>query len=165
MPLVNFSSLPPDARVWVFAGDRDLNGEQAGALLRQVDEYLATWQAHGMPLRCAREWRHDRFLAVGIDPTAEQASGCSIDDLFRHLRAIGDGLGTGLLGGGRVFYRDSGGRTQAANRAQFSTLAATGDVTADTMVFDTSVISANDWRERFERRAGDAWTGALIAAS
>lgn len=165
MPQVNFSSLPADARVWVFAADRELDADQARSLLAQVDGYLAQWKAHGMPLRCAREWRYGRFLAVGIDPTAEQASGCSIDDLFRHLRELGSSVGTQMMGGGRVFYRDAQGRTQSVSRAQFSALAVGGDVTGDTMIFDTSVILAGDWRERFERRAGEAWTGELIAAS
>ena len=165
MPQVSFTSLPADARVWVFACDRELTDDQARQLLAQVDGYLGQWKAHGAPLRCAREWLHDRFLAVGIDPTAEQASGCSIDDLFRHLREIGNSLGTQMLGGGRVFYRAADGRTRSASRAEFSVLATRGDVTADTTVFDTSVILADDWRRRFERRAGDAWTAEFMTAS
>ena len=165
MPLVNFSSLPADARVWVFACDRTLTHDETGPLLAQVDAYLAQWKAHDTPLRCARTWLHDRFLAVGIDPTVEQASGCSIDDLFRHLRAIGDGVGTRVVSGGQVFYRDAQGRVQSASRAEFSALAARGDVTGDTIVFDTSLIQAHDWRDRFERRAADAWTAELLAAS
>jgi hypothetical protein len=106
---------------------------------------------------------HSRFLAVGIDPTAEQASGCSIDDLFRTLREIGQSVGTQLLGGGRVFYRDAQGRAQVASRTEFSALAARGDVTGDTTVFDTSVIVADDWRNHFERRAGDGWTAELLS--
>ncbi|MGH7668842.1 MAG: hypothetical protein ACRENQ_05055 [Gemmatimonadaceae bacterium] len=163
MPQVNFSSLPADAKVWVFAGDREMIGDPARSLLAQVDDYLAQWKAHGMPLRCARDWRYDRFLAVGIDPTAEQASGCAIDDLFRHLRGIGSSVGTPLLGGGRVFYRDVQGRIQSVSRATFSALAASGDVTTDTIIFDTSVILADDWREQFERRAGEMWAKDLMA--
>ena len=165
MPLVNFSSLPADARVWVFACDRTLTEDETGPLLAQVDAYLAEWKAHGTPLRCARTWLHDRFLAVGIDPTVEQASGCSVDDLFRRLRAIGDGLGTRVVSGGQVFYRDAQGRVQSASRVEFSALAARGDVTGDTIVFDTSLIQADDWRDRFERRAADAWTAELLATS
>ncbi len=165
MPLVAFSALPADARVWVFACDRNLTADEAGSLLSEVDVYLRQWKAHGSPLRCAREWVHDRFLAVGIDPTAEQASGCSIDDLFRNLREIGKGIGAQLLGGGRVFYRDAAGHPQSATRPEFSALAAGGSVTRNTTIFDTSVISATDWRERFERPAGDAWTAELLAAS
>lgn len=165
MPLVSFATLPADARVWVFACDRNLTPEESQPLLAQADAYLEQWKAHGSPLRCAREWVHNRFLAVGIDPTAEQASGCSIDDLFRHLRQIGNEISTQMLAGGRVFYRDPEGRPQSVTRPAFSALAASGDVTQETTIFDTSVISAADWRERFERRAGDAWTAELIAAS
>lgn len=164
MPLTNFESLPSNARVWVFACDRNLTGDEAKPLLAQADAYLAQWKAHGSPLRCAREWLHHRFLAVGIDPTAEQASGCSIDGLFRSLREIGQSVGTQVLGGGRVFYRDAEGNAQVVSRAEFSALATRGDVTADTTVFDTSVILADDWRHHFERRAGDAWTAELLSA-
>ena len=143
MPVVNFSALPQQARVWVFACDRDLDCEHARPLLAQVDAYLAQWKAHGSPLRCAREWIHHRFLAVGIDPTAEQASGCSIDDLFRQLRTIGASANTQIVGGGRVFYRDAAGAVHTVSRREFSERAARGDVTADTTVFDTSVGTAD----------------------
>ena len=165
MPLTTFSSLPSQSRVWVFACDRNLSDHEALPLLAEADAYLAQWKAHGAPLRCAREWVHHRFLVVGIDPTAEQASGCSIDQLFRSLREIGQLAGTPLVGGGRVFYRDAGGDAQAVSRAEFSALAAKGDVTADTIVFDTTIILADDWRQRFERKAGDAWTAELLPAS
>ena len=165
MPAVSFSSLPPDARVWVFASDRELSNGDARTLLSGIDAYLAQWQAHGAPLRCARDWRDDRFLAIGVDPTAEQASGCSIDGMFRHLRQLEQTVGARLVGGGRVFYRDSAGATRCVSRAEFADLAQRGDVTPETAIFDTSLTSAADWRGRFERRARDAWTVELLGVS
>src|SRR5688572_9478450 len=116
MPVVDFGALPANARVWVFPSDRPLTGADARALLEEVDRFLEQWKAHGAPLRSAREWRDDRFLVIGVDPSAEQASGCSIDGLFRGLRALESALGTVLVAGGRVFYRDAQGRPQAASR-------------------------------------------------
>ncbi len=165
MPTTDFSSLPTAARVWVFACERPLAAAEAGPFLAQVDAYLAQWKAHGVPLRCARDWREDRFLAIGIDPTAEQASGCSIDDLFRRLREMGNAIGAQVMAGGRVFYRDATGQIRSASRAEFSAMAARGDVTADTPVFDTSVIEAEAWRTGFERSAGETWTRALLGVS
>lgn len=165
MPLAAFPSLPDTARVWVFACDRNLTCDQARPLLAQVDAYLAQWKAHGTPLHCAREWLHDRFLAVGIDPTVEQASGCSIDDLFRHLREIGAAVGAQMLSGGQVFFRDADGNARSASRGEFAAMAVRRDVTADTTIFDTSLISASDWRQRFERRAGEVWTAELLPTS
>ena len=120
MPVVDFKDLPAASRVWVFASDKPLTGSDATKLLATVDGFLAQWKAHGAPLRSAREWRDDRFLAIGVDPTAEQASGCSIDGLFRGLRELERELSTTLVAGGRVFYRDgSGSVTKAARKVAF----------------------------------------------
>lgn len=165
MPVVSFAALPSGARVWVFASDRPLRGKDSDMLLRDVDQFLAQWKAHGAPLRCAREWTHDRFLAIGVDPTAEQASGCSIDGMFRGLQSLERALNTRLVAGGRVFYRDAAGATQTTRRADIAALVQRQELTPDTRVFDTSVTSAGDWRDRFERPARDTWVASLLATA
>jgi hypothetical protein len=163
MPTVPFDKLPSNARVWVFASDRPLVLGEADVLLAEVDRFLDQWKAHGAPLRSAREWREDRFLAIGVDPTTEQASGCSIDGLFRGLRALEGTLATGLVAGGRVFYRDPAGRPQLALRNEVPTLFERGVISDETPVFDTSVTDARGWRERFVQPAGTTWVASLFA--
>jgi hypothetical protein len=161
MPVVDFSALPPNARVWVFASDRPLDGDASKVLLEEVDKFLDQWKAHGAPLRSAREWRDDRFLAIGVDPSAEQASGCSIDGLFRGLKALERPLATGLVAGGRVFYRDAKGHPQVALRKEVPVLFDNGYLTSETPVFDTSLTDAASYRARFERPLRDTWVAAL----
>ena len=162
MPAIAFQALPPEARVWVFASDRPLSGNDSELLLGEVDRFLAQWKAHGHPLRCAREWREDRFLAIGVDPTAEQASGCSIDGLFRGLQTLEKALNTRLVAGGRVFYRDASGAAQVVARPEIAALASKGALTPKTPVFDLSITAAADYRARFESPAGDTWVSALL---
>src|SRR5437868_8198163 len=107
MPVVPFETLPDSARIWVFGSDRLLTEDGAAARLRGVDDYLADWKAHGARLTVAREWRDGRFLAVAVDQSTAGASGCSIDGLFRVLQQLERSVGASLVGGGRVFYRDS----------------------------------------------------------
>ena len=165
MPTVRFTELPTNARVWVFASDRPLQGDEADLLLDEVDRFLSQWKAHGAPLRCAREWRDDRFLAIGVDPTAEQASGCSIDGLFRGLQQLERRLATGLVAGGRVFYRDAAGVARFALRQEVPALFDRGVITEESPVFDTSITDARSWRERFERPARDTWVAALMTSA
>jgi hypothetical protein len=162
MPAVPFETLPDDARLWVFASSAPLAGGGAERLLAAVDDFIDGWAAHGTPLRAARDWRDDRFLAVAVDQSAAGASGCSIDGLFRSLRALEPALGTSLVGAGRVFWRDAAGHVQVGDRARFAAAAAAGDVTADTAVFDPSVTTAEAWRSRFEVPAGQSWHRALL---
>jgi len=163
MPSVPFSELPDDARLWVFAAAAPLAPEQSARLLAEVDAFLDTWAAHGEPLRAARDWRDDRFLAVGVDQSTTGASGCSIDGLFRRLQALEPALGTSMLGGaGRVYWRDTGGRVHTSPRADAKAHAASGAWGPDSPVFDLGVTTAGDWRRRFERPARESWHAALL---
>ena len=165
MPRVSFDALPDDARVWVFGAANGLDNVASERLLGAVDDFLAQWNAHGSPLVCARDWRDERFLAIGVDQSTAGASGCSIDGLFRTLARLEPELGTTLLGGGRVYYRDSDGRVIATTRAMFDQLGREGQIGADTMVFDTSITLASAWRDRFERPVRESWHAQLITAS
>ena len=161
MPIVPFESLPDSARVWVFASDRPLTGAAADTLLAAVDGFLAAWRAHGVPLRCARDWRDGRFLAIGVDVEVEHASGCSIDGLFHRLQQLEREIGSRLVGGGRVFYRSPAG-IETASREEFGQRVAAGDVVRETPVFDTTLTAASRWRTSFEQPASRAWTSVFF---
>jgi hypothetical protein len=160
MPRLPLSSLSADARVWIFASDRPVGDEWAERLLTQVDEFLEKWHAHGSPLTSARDWRDRRFLVIAAD--GEAASGCSIDGLFRTLKNVGAEVGANLVTSGLVFYRDAAGEVQSSTRAQFTEVASSGAITPDTPVFDTSLTTLGDVRDRFERSAGESWHAALL---
>ena len=162
MPQIPFSQLPPSARVWVFAAERPVTGAAAERLLAEVDQFLAGWAAHGTPLRAAREWSDDRFLTIGVDQSTAGASGCSIDGLFRTLQRLEPVLGTSLVGGGRVYYRDISGEVRTASRDEFSELATRGAVTGRTRVIDPTVPTRADWDARFETEAGKSWHATLL---
>jgi hypothetical protein len=162
MPIVPFDQLPDSSRVWVFGSERPLAGAAADTLLASVDQFLSEWRAHGTPLRCAREWRDDRFLAVGVDVNEESASGCSIDGLFRTLQQLERVIGSRLVGGGRVFYRDDGA-VETTTREEFLARVKAGRIVRDTPVFDTSLTAAADWRTKFEQPAEDSWASRYFA--
>lgn len=164
MPIVPFETLPDGSRVWVFGSDRALADADADRLLADVDRFLSQWKAHGVPLVCSRDWRDAHLLTIGVDSTREDASGCSIDGLFRVLQAIERPLGTRLVGGGRVFYRDAAGEVQCATRDQLPELAERRAIGHETAVFDTGITTAGEWRERFEAPARETWVGELLRA-
>jgi hypothetical protein len=162
MPLVPFSEMPDDARVWVFGAAAPVDAIDATKLLAVVDGFLLQWKAHGHPLTSARDWRDDRFLVIAVDQRTEGASGCSIDGLFRALRGHEAAIGTSIVAGGRVFFRDPIGLIHTINRDEFEKLAASREVSGTTPVFDTSVTTVGDYRARFERAAAQSWHATLL---
>lgn len=163
MPLVPFESLSDESRAWVFAAEPALDDALAARLLAMVDGFLEQWAAHGAPLTCGRDWREGRFLTIGADQSTAQASGCSIDGLYRKLGEFEKQHGVSLLSRDAVYYRDESGEVCGASRDEFAQLSSGGNVGAHTSVFDTSVNSLAEWRQRFELPAAGSWHRALLA--
>jgi hypothetical protein len=164
MPLVPFEQMPDDARLWVFGSQTPLDDVDGPRLLTAVDLYLSAWQAHGTPLVCAREFSEDHFLAVAVDERASDASGCSIDGLFRVLQGIEEGIGTSMVGGGLVFFRDASGFVHGCTRAEFTHMASMGEIDGTTPVFDTTLTTVGEFRASFERPAAEGWQAKLFPA-
>lgn len=162
MPLVPIETLPDSARCWIFGADAPLDEVDAPRLLAAVDTFLFTWTAHGVPLVSGREFRDERFLVVAVDEAATEASGCSIDGLFHILHEIEEGIGASLLGGGTIYFRGPDGMVLSCSAADFELLAAQGEVSTATRVFDTTLTELGAARAGFERAAGESWHAKLL---
>lgn len=159
MPRIDFDQLPDRARLWTFGASRPLSAPEEARLLEAVDSFLDEWAAHGVPLRCAREWRHGRFLHVGVDEDAESPSGCSIDAMVRVLKDLERETGVTVVDNAPVWYRGEGG-IERVSRAEFRVRAERGEVGPDTVVFDPTVKRVGALRAgAFERPARDSWHG------
>jgi hypothetical protein len=162
MLLTPFDEFPDSARVWVYGVDRDMAKRSQSVLLDEVDNYLTQWTAHGEPLSAARDWRDDHFLTIAVDQEHAGASGCSIDELFRTLKAVEGKLGAAIVTSGLIFFRDKDRHIRSVTRDEFSELGAAGEVSGDTEVFDPSVTTLGEWRSRFASRAADSWHASLL---
>jgi hypothetical protein len=162
MPLVQLKDLPGSARTWVFGADKTLDDPASETLLAEVDRFLPQWKAHGSPLTVGRDWRYGRFLTVAVDQSTAGASGCSIDGLFRSLKALEPKLGASLVTSGLVFYRDQTGSIQSVDREGFSALGARGKIESGTKVFDPTVTTLAEWRACFELDASQSWHAGLL---
>ena len=162
MPRTSFDSLPADARLWIFAADRELSASDREYLLGTVDGFLDQWGAHGHPLTSARDLRHDRFLLIAVDEAAAGASGCSIDALVRDIKRVEASLGLALVDHGPVLFRQ-GDAIARVPRDEFSDLARAGEVTPQTIVFNNTLTRVGDVRAgRWEVPAAQSWHAAAF---
>jgi hypothetical protein len=161
---IPFSSLPADARLWIFAAERPLTDDEQTRLLGVVDEFLEGWRAHGHPLSAARELRYGQFLLVAVDESQEGASGCSIDAMTRSLTELERQLGVELLNHAPVLYRTPQG-VRRATRPAFGERARAGEITPDTIVFNNTVTRVGDLADRWEVPARASWHGKAFFRS
>jgi len=162
--MTRLADLGEDSRVWIFASPAPLDASRRAALESTIGHFLDGWESHGVRLPAACEILHDRFLVVAADQRTDP-SGCSIDKLFRLLHSLAVESGTSLLETHHVFFRDHEGNVQSATRQGFRELADRDEVSASTIVFDTTIDTLDAIvHGRWEKPAGESWHRRLLAS-
>ena len=153
-----FPTLPDHARLWIYAADRPLSASEQADLLQTLRGFLTSWVSHGRPVQGRADVRHDRFLLLAGEVPGGEISGCGIDASVHAVEAAGAQFGITWLSPLGVFFRDASGGVRSLPRATFRKLVRTGEVTAETSVFDFTITTLGDVRRgRFERPAGETW--------
>jgi hypothetical protein len=145
----------------VFPATRTLGAEDGASLLAELNRFLSGWASHGAPVDGAGALVDDRFVVVSHRPA--EIAGCSRDALLFFLKEAGAKRGVEWTGGARVFYRDASGSVTDVDRPAFRALAASGGVTPDTVVYDTTVRETDAvLGGRFALPARDSWHARLM---
>ena len=158
MPLTDISTLPDDARIWIFGISPSLDSAGEATVFATVDPFLRDWAAHGTPILAGRALIDGSFLVIAVDQRSD-TSGCSIDRMFGSMRELERKLSVSILDSGRLFTRDADGAVAAMSRSEFRER---GSV--QTRVFDTNAERLGLLRDHsWEKTASDSWHKALLA--
>lgn len=146
--------------------DRTLKAAEREQMLAEMNAFLERWTAHNEALLAGSDLRYGRFLMAATDEAQASASGCSIDELYRRVRMLGETFGVEFASNLNVFYRDSGGAIRSASRAEFAALATKGEVSGETIVFDNGVATVGALRAgKWEQPARESWHAALVTGN
>ena len=153
----NLRSLPRDSRVWIFTLDREISGDELKNLQKMLGEFVASWKAHGKPVRAGVEITYGRFVVVAADSSASEVSGCSIDSMYRSAKDLAQKSGAGLLDIGDIVFREDG-IIRCMPRLEFSEYVRNQRVNGSTIVFDNLVQTLGDYANgKWEIPFASAW--------
>jgi len=84
---VPFESLAPQSRIWVYFANRDFS-DVVSIVEQGLNHLCREWLAHGAPLKASYQIRYNRFVILAVDPSFNEASGCSIDGSVHALQQL-----------------------------------------------------------------------------
>lgn len=156
--LTRLTDLPDDARLWVYAADRDLNDLEEKRVAEILSDFCRSWTSHGRRVQSAADVLEGRFAVIaGMIPDGD-VSGCGIDASVHALDRAASELALQWLPGVMVHYRDENGVIRSIPRSKFRELVRSGTVTSATHVFDLSIQTLGQLRAgMLEQSAGDTW--------
>ncbi len=157
MPFSSFSTLPDSARIWIFSSNRELSPAESEMLMAEVSSFLQSWTAHKVETHASADLRYNRFLIIGADENVAKPGGCSIDEMMRRVRILGETYGVEFIGTPRVDYRAQDGKIRSISRSEFQKMAESKDVVPETIVFDNTITTISELSEKWELSASRSW--------
>ena len=153
---VDFDALPDSSHIWVFQSDRALQQAEIRQLSGFLEAFLQVWRAHGKELQSAYKIVERIFLVVAVNDAIQKATGCSIDLLFRKIGEWERGFGLTFTNRWLTAYRH-GGEIKIASLSAFKEAVQSGEITRETVVFNTVVPDKKAFQNYFETRAAQSW--------
>ncbi len=154
--LVPFENLDGQSKIWIYQSNRSFTEIEKDIILKKTELFLAEWTAHGHSLEAGVQIVYNQFIIIGINEAINEASGCSIDSSVNHIRELGKQLNIDLLEKSKVAIKNN---TSLAlvDFTNIKKMVNEGDITADTEVFNNTIVSKKELESNWIISAGDSW--------
>ena len=162
--LVDFVSLKPHSRVWIYHSKRKFTPAEMDIISESLSSFTSDWKAHGIPLTSSFEVKFDSFIVLAVDEEAHGASGCSIDGSTRAIKELEERLDLGLFDRGKAsFVR--GEELFTVPLKQLKVAAEAGEWNAETPTINTLVATKSELDSAFIVPAGTTWLKRYLPAA
>ena len=155
------NNLPDSSRVWVYQSNRAFTQEELVELKNELDQFGASWEAHGTKLNSAIEIYYNQFIVIFVDESGQEATGCSIDKSVVLVKMIESKYGISLLDRMNLTYKTDDA-VENIRMADFQKLAQKGQIKNTVTVFNNLVISKAEFISKWEVEAKDSWHANLF---
>lgn len=152
---IEFSQLPPSARIWIYQSNRFLSAEEVTKIKSEAINFVEQWTAHQQTLKAGFEILHNLFLILAVDENHNDASGCSIDKSVHFMQHIAKEYNLDLFNRLNVVYRNNG----KLNLIHFSKLLTDikNNDPAQIFIFNNLISSKNQMQTEWEIPLEKSW--------
>lgn len=159
--LVDFKELPNSSRVWIYQASRSFTEKEIVEIQLEMNAFIQNWTAHGQDLKSGYEIRYNRFLIIGLDQSAQSATGCSIDASVHFIQQIEKKYDVELLDKMNVSYKQ-GEYIAYKNLIDFKKMAKQKAISKNTVVFNNLVATKGEYQEHWEVPASESWHARFL---
>jgi hypothetical protein len=157
--------LPPHSRVWIYQASRAFTPEEETLIRERGAAFICDWAAHGTKLIAELQVVLHRFIIVAVDEHIAQASGCSIDKLFRFVQQLQQELQLSLMDRLQVAYwHEPTQQIRSCSLAQLEQLLTNGEIHRFTLVFDNTIQHLGELTTHWVKPLEQTWLKGQIPA-
>jgi len=145
-----FSSLDPDSKVWIFQSTVKLKTKEEAFLKKELDVFLYQWKSHGNNLKADYILFKSHFIIISVDKFFFEASGCSLDKLFKKMKDLGSFLDKDFFQRDYIFFEFSDHKIQNLKIREFK-YNLSRNIIKPLVIYDNSIYLLNQLREEWRK--------------
>jgi hypothetical protein len=152
----SITNMPPSAKVWVYACNRTLTYTEIAAINQAGQEFTASWTAHQQLLSASFDILHNLFFVIGVNEEIAEVSGCGIDKSVHFITQIDKQYNLGLFNRMQLELRLTD-TVVPMSKQELSARWQDGSVNDQTIVFNKTVQTKQEFDNQFEQRLHQSW--------
>jgi hypothetical protein len=156
-------TLPGHSRVWIYQSSRFFTPEETGLIQHKIDDFVASWHAHNVPLSAQIMIKHGLFIVIAVDEMVAKASGCSIDKSVRLIKDLENELNLALTGRTSVAYFDAENKIQLVHFHELKEKLQNRTIDENLNMFNNLVSTLDDMKARWVIPIKDSWLNQIPA--
>ncbi|MEZ7854516.1 MAG: hypothetical protein QMB12_05410 [Cyclobacteriaceae bacterium] len=152
----SFDQMPDDARLWVYQCNRKFLASELEAINSALQEFLASWVAHGTALKPAYALYYDQIIVLAVDESSHGASGCSIDTSVAFMKSLEQTYGVSLLDRTEIgFMIDQ--EIRVLNLSKIKESIASDKIKAEDIILNNAVSSVAEFKKSWHQSVDQSW--------
>ncbi len=159
--LVDFNTLPENARIWIYQANRSFSKEELGEIGQKLNVFIENWTAHGSDLQAGYVIKYKRFIVIGLNQQLNSATGCSIDASVHFIQQLEKEYKVDLMDKMNVSFKQ-GEFVAYKPLADFKKMAKDKAVSKNTIVFNNLVTNIAEFNENWEVPASESWHSRFL---
>ena len=156
-----YQQMSPDSRVWIYQSNRIFSEAESKEIQAKLNDFTASWAAHEKALTACASVIYERFLIILVDEQNHSASGCSIDASVHFIKGIQQEYQVSLFNRLLIAYQ-ADDEIKTIDMAGFKNLAASGEITADTLVFNNMISKKKELENKWLVPVTESWHKQLL---
>lgn len=159
--IVGFSTIPEEAKIWVFPSSRKFYPQEIEELKASIDTFLSSWTSDRNPIECSSLFRHDRFIIISANDTEYNLNLEAHDALTTFIQGLEKKYDVVLFDKINVCYKQ-GEFVQYKDIVEFKKLIKAKGVSSKTIVFNNMIQIKDELKYNWEINIMDSWLGRLV---
>jgi hypothetical protein len=151
------STFPKASQIWIFPSPILVDETIKSVIDQHLAPFIKSWQAHGKDVLGSYWIANDHFLCVAAHGDSNLPTGCAIDAMTHAVANVEKELQINLRDRSQIYFKDDSHEISKIHFSKIGENIANGRITIDTLVFQTSVNTLDEFQNNWLTTAQNSW--------